>query len=360
MKTLPPDGAPRILVRAANWIGDAVMSTPALEALRGRFPGSPVTVLGRPWVLPVFSAHPSVTGVLPLDVRGGARGVVDRFRAAAALRDRAFDLAVILPNSLDSALVPWLARIPERVGYAADGRSGLLTRAVPVPAEKTLRHEIYHYLDLVAALGGDGDGAPVRAAPGGDAPCLSLRVPPEGEAGADRLLAARGVPPSAPLIGFNPGAAYGPAKCWPVERFAELGRRLLAETGAHLLVFGTARERPQAEAICGAVGPRAHDLAGATSLAEAMALVGRLRLFVTNDSGLMHVGAALDVPLVAIFGSTNPVTTGPWSIRSTVIRHELPCSPCLRRSCPGGFECMKGIGVDEVLAACRRRLERDA
>jgi len=160
-------------------------------------------------------------------------------------------------------------------------------------------------------------------------------------------------------IGLNPGAAYGPAKCWPRERFAALAKELVNRVDdVHVIVFGTDKEFDTAQVICTPLGNRGHNLAGKTRLGEVMALISQLDLLVTNDSGLMHVGAALDIPLVAIFGSTNPLTTGPWSDKSVVVRKELPCSPCLARQCKSDFRCMKEIEVEEVLEECLLIMEK--
>ncbi len=346
----------RILVRASNWIGDAVMTTPALMALRRLYPNAHISVLARPWVGPVFYEHPAVDEVIPY-IRDNA--ISARLVIAGSLRARNFDLAILFPNSFDSALIVWLAHIPRRVGYATDCRRLLLTSAVPVPREYKTRHEVYYYLGLVDSIrqldympypSGEIDlESPLR---------LSLVVPGHGKSGAIRILKDLGVPQGTMLIGLNPGAAYGPAKCWPADRFSALGRALMERlNGCHILVFGTDRDRPLAGDICAPLGKRGHNLAGKTDLAEAMGLISMLNLFVTNDSGLMHIGAALDVPMVAIFGSTDPVRTGPWSDNSRVVRHELPCSPCLKRTCPRDFKCMLGIGVDEVLDACLQQIK---
>lgn len=356
-------GNPRLLVRATNWIGDAVMTTPALDALRSLYPNGWIAVLARPWVEPVLSYHRAVDEVFSCGPVRSHGPFGTRLSLAGSLRRRHFDLAILFPNSFDAALLFWLARIPRRLGYSTDVRRSLLTMSVPVPKDRGARHEVYYYLGLVEALSGrEGRASPLLAdaqvgASDSPSPRLSLRVPPDGEVRSERLLADLGLGPDAPLIGFNPGAAYGPAKCWPSGRFAALGEALVRRYACHILVFGTEREADEARAICEGLGSYGHNLAGRTSLAEAMALIRRLSLLVTNDSGLMHVGAGLDVPLVAIFGSTNPVTTGPWSSRSLVVRHTLPCSPCLRRSCPTDFRCMESIGVDEILEACSRQLE---
>ncbi len=334
------------------------MTTPALMALRRSYPHAHISILARPWVGPVFSEHPAVDEVIPY-TRDNNGPISARLAIARSLRGKRFDLAILFPNSFDSALIMWLARIPRRVGYATDCRRLLLTSAVPVPKDRKTRHEIYYYLGLVDSI------RQLHYMPHSSAKIdpetstkLSLRVPAQGKSGAIRILKQLGLSQGSMLIGLNPGAAYGPAKCWPPERFSSLGKALIERfKGCHILVFGTDKDISVAGDICAPLGKRGHNLAGKTDLAEAMGLISRLNLFVSNDSGLMHIGAALDVPMVAIFGSTNPSTTGPWSNNSRVIRHELPCSPCLKRTCPRDFRCMLGIEVEEVLEACLWQIE---
>jgi heptosyltransferase-2 len=335
------------------------MTTPALMALRRLYPHAHISILARPWVKPVFSGHSAVDEVIPYDVTGRNSTILKKLKLARSLRDKNFDLVLLFPNSFESALIAWLARIPRRLGYATDGRSLLLTLPVSVSKNRWSRHEIYHYLDLVDRISPSGSMARLSMEGSQEAsPRLFLEVPAQGESGARQMLNQMGLDQGVLLIGFNPGAAYGPAKCWPVERFVSLGKSLVERfKDCHILVFGTNKEASVAECICDPLGEKGHSLAGRTSLTEAMGLISRLDLLVTNDSGLMHVGAALGVPLVAIFGSTDPVTTGPWSTNSVIVRHELPCSPCLKRSCPTDFRCLLGIEVEEVLQACLQQLK---
>jgi len=350
---------PRILIRSANWIGDAVMTTPALMALRKNYPKARISVLARPWVEPVFSGNPAVDEVISCDDTGRNSSIFEKMVLARSLKNKKFDLALLFPNSFESALIAWLARIPRRVGYATDARRMILTLPVSVPEDRRNRHEIFYYLNLVdhisrLSFNTRSKNEEVSKGRAG----LFLEVPAQGESGAGRILTQMELDQGALLIGFNPGAAYGPAKCWPVERFVSLGKALVGRfKDCHVLVFGTNKEVSVAGDICDPLGEKGHNLAGRTSLAEAMGLISRLDLLVTNDSGLMHVGAALGVPLVAIFGSTDPVTTGPWSTNTVIVRHDLPCSPCLKRSCPTDFRCLLGIEVEEVLQACLQQLK---
>ena len=335
------------------------MTTPAVMALRKNYPKAHISILARPWVGPVFSGNPAVDEVISCGSTGRNSTILEKLILAKSLRNKKFDLALLFPNSFESALITWLARIPRRVGYATDARRLILTLPVSVPEDRRSKHEIFYYLNLVDHIGRlHSNTHSTNKAGRKEQTGLFLKVPAQGESGARQILAQMGLDQGSLLVGFNPGAAYGPAKCWPVERFVSLGKALVKHfKDCHILVFGTNKEESVAEDICSPVGERGHNLAGKTSLAEAMGLISNLNLLVTNDSGLMHIGAALGVPLVAIFGSTNPVTTGPWSANSVIIRHELPCSPCLKRSCPTDFKCLLGIEVEEVLQACLKQIE---
>ena len=335
------------------------MTTPAVMALRKNYPKAHISILTRPWVESVFSGSPAVNEVISYGSMGHNNTILGKLILAKSLREKKFDLALLFPNSFESALIVWLARIPRRLGYATDGRRIILTLPVSVPEDRRSKHEIFYYLNLVDHIGQLHTNTHSTNKAGHEEQAeLFLKVPAQGESGARQILAQMGLGQGALLIGFNPGAAYGPAKCWPVERFISLGKALVERfKDCHILVFGTNKEESVAEDICGPIGERGRNLAGKTSLAEAMGLISRLDLLVTNDSGLMHTGAALGVPLVAIFGSTNPVTTGPWSANSVIVRHELPCSPCLKRSCPTDFKCLLGIEVEEVLQACLQQLK---
>jgi len=335
--------AKKILIRQTNWIGDAVMTMPAMDLLHEAFPGEEIWMAARPWVAPLFEALPWIRGIIQLEKGSGMARVPALLSHAGRIRQQGFRLGLLFPNSFESALLFLLAGIPERAGYATDFRGVLLNRKIPVPPDKRMRHEVFFYLNLVSRL----TGLPVPKEPE-----IRLQVPGAGKAGADRLLSECGLKGAAPLIGFNPGAAYGPAKCWPKGRWVELGRMFLSSLAkCRIVILGTKREEAAFGQMASQIGRGAVSLAGRTGLAEAMGVIERLDLLVTNDSGLMHIGAGLATPLVAIFGSTNPVTTGPWSKRALVVRHELECSPCLRRTCPGEFECMRSISADEVMDA---------
>ena len=325
-----------ILVRSTNWIGDAIMTLPAVRSIRENFPQARITVLAQPWVADIFSANPHVDRVILYHKKGRHAGLPGMWRLARELVGERFELAILLQNAFEAALLCRLAGIPLVAGYNRDARRLLLSHPVTVSREIKARHQVYYYQHLLAGLG---------LTPGADRLYLSLAK--QDTDWADDFV--RHLP--RPLIGLNPGAAYGPAKRWPAARYGEAAQELLAKTGGICLIFGTPDDHQAAATIGEWIGPAAVDLCGRTSLAQAMGLIGRCQVFITNDSGLMHVAAAQDTPLVAIFGSTDPVATGPFSERAVVVSKSLPCSPCLKTNCPLGFECMSTITATEVASA---------
>jgi heptosyltransferase-2 len=315
----------RLLVRAPNWIGDVVLSLPALRDLRRAFPASRLELLARPWVAGLYAAVPEIDGVVE------SRGTL---ADAAALRGR-YDLGLLLPNSLASAFTLWRAGIPERWGYATDARGALLTRSCRVRASLGGRSQVYYYRAMLEGLGLAVSGPP-------DA---SLACP---EAWAERGRALLGSP--GPWIGINPGAAYGTAKRWPPERFAAAAALVARRSGAQVAIVGSAAERPLAQSIAAQLGGAARVLCGETTLADLVGVLRELRLLLTNDSGPMHLAAALGTPLVAVFGSTDWTETAPVSERARVVREETECAPCKLRECPIDHRCMTRVVVDRVAA----------
>lgn len=314
-----------LLVRATNWVGDAVMSIPALRALREAHPKARITILGRPWVADLYGREPFCDDAIAW--RGYS------LAALRGLRERAFDAALLLQNAFGAAAVTKLAGIPRRVGYARDGRSWLLTDAIAIPRPGEIPpHESYYYLELL------------RRAQWIDAP-----LPPEPFI---RLTGYRWTPE--PLVGVSPGAAYGGAKRWLPERFAAAAVRVARETNSSVIVFGTPPERAICARVAAAIareGVQAVNKAGETSLAGFLDLVSRCRVMLTNDSGSMHIASALGVPTVVVFGATNPVTTGPTGPLARVVREPVACSPCLKRECPIDHRCMTGVTAERVAAA---------
>ncbi len=329
-----PSASSKVLVRATNWLGDAVMSLPAIRAIGGIFPHAHLAVLARPWVADLYAREKSIDRVIPYPSQ---RGLGGRRDFAARLRAERFDCAILLQNAFDAALITWLAGIPERIGYARDGRSFLLTQAIPVPEPGDLpRHERFYYLELLRRA-----GMMERFPPGDE---IRLEGIDEARAAGIEHLRALGI--EGPVIGISPGAAYGNAKRWLPERFAESAAML---PGGHtFLIFGSPSERPLCETVACALGARVRNLAGETSLREFIDLAAACHLFLTNDSGAMHVASALGVPTVTIFGATDDTTTGPTGPLARVVREHAECSPCLLRECPIDHRCMTRVTSEQV------------
>ena len=343
----------KILVRATNWVGDAVMSLPALRAIRARWPEAEIAVLARPWVADLYRDQECADRLLVYDSGGRHGGVFGRERLIRELRAERFDVAVLLQNAFEAAWLAWRARIPERIGYARDRRSWLLTRAVAVPQRDELhRHESYYYLEFLRRVGW------IHRLPAVDA--IMLRVSDDARRRAEERLVASGARPGVTRIALAPGAAYGSAKCWLPERYAALADSLIGAGDADVIIFGAPQEREMAERIARSMERRAINLAGATSIGELPALLRACRLFVGNDSGAMHVAAAVGLPVVGIFGPTDPEATRPATPLFTLIREPVFCSPCLLRRCPIDHRCMTRISVERVFGAVREQLEHPA
>jgi heptosyltransferase-2 len=321
------------------------MSLGALRSLRRAYPDSRLTVLAKPWVEELYEACDGVDAILRYDPRkdGGIRGLL---RTARRLREAKFDAAVLLPNSFRSAAIVWAAGIPERWGYAEDGRGLLLTRGVP-PAHRPFgRHQAYYYLDLLRHLGVE-TGQPDTH--------LSLTDTMRGRA-TELLQAHRGRPGQA-LVGIHPGATNSSAKRWIPERYAEVAERLAASHDARIVVLGGPEEEVLAEEIRAHLETPSLSLAGQTSLGELMGILGSLSILISNDSGPMHLAAALGTPTVAVFGPTDERETGPLSRKARVVRHHVECSPCLLKQCPIDHRCMERVTVEDVYSASVDLLE---
>jgi heptosyltransferase-2 len=324
----------RSLVVAPQWIGDAVMSEPLLAALHAR--GEQLAVAALPWVAPVYRAMPEVGDVIELPFAHGRLDLVRRWRTAAALRGR-FDVAYVLPNSIKSALLPWLAGIPRRIGYLGEGRWALLNRRLPNPAGRPPMVAFYGALS----------GVPLPADP---APRLQF-----SDTDLDAATRSAGVRRGA-YWAFAPGAEYGPAKRWPPERYADLARSLRGSSGLPVVLLGSAGEAPLCDQIAAAAAGACRVLAGKVSLLDAMKLIAAARGVVSNDSGLMHVAAAFGVPQAAVFGSTSPLHTPPLSPHARVVwlkdELQLDCMPCFDRTCRYGHtRCLTEVSASRVEAA---------
>lgn len=337
----------KLLVRATNWLGDAVLALPALTAVRQRWPRDEIVILARPGIAELYRGQAIAHRVLVFDHRGVHAGILGRERLVRDLRRQEFDAALLLQNAFEAAWLAWRARIPERIGYARDARTFLLTQAIEVPrAGEVPAHEAYYYLELLR-----------RARWLERLPQLEqirLRVASEARERAEEMLRRAGARHGALRVAIAPGAAYGSAKCWPASRFAAVADGLAADFDCDVILFGTAAEKGITQQIAEGMRHRAVSLAGGTSVADLPALLAACQLFIGNDSGAMHVAAAVGLPVIAIFGPTDPHGTAPVTPQLESIRHPVPCSPCFLRACPVDHRCMTRIEVAEVAAAARR------
>jgi heptosyltransferase-2 len=334
----------KILVRATNWIGDAVMSLPALRSLRSAYPQAEMVVLARPWVADLYQGERSIDRVIPLHGANGLRDLAVKWQTARALRQERFDLAVLFPNSFESAAVVFAALVfaggaARRVGYARDGRSFLLTTAVPLPKPGEIpKHERFYYPDMLRRAG------LIDRLP--DVPEIRLDGAPEARARGEALFAERGM--ELPVVGVSPGAAYGGAKRWLPERFASAARELAGRLGGSVAVFGSAGEKALCEEVARAAGGR--NFAGATSLRQFIDMTAACHVYLTNDSGAMHIASALSVPSVTVFGPTDETATGPSGPCARLLREPVECAPCMLRECPIDHRCMTRVTADRVVA----------
>jgi heptosyltransferase II len=345
--SVPVHGVPRTLVISPNWIGDAVMAQPLLRLLHDKHPDRPIDVLAPAWVAPVWRAMREVDTVLEAPFRHGALQLRERRQYAAMLRTRGYSDAYVLPNTLKFALIPWLAGIPKRVGYKGEMRYGLLNvihhdnRDAPRPM-----------VSFYAALA----NLPARDVPPPSAlPRPSLFVPEERMA---EVALDVGLSIKHPLVLFAPGAEFGSAKRWPTTHFAELAKAIRSErSDAQVVLMGSAKDKEVCEEIA-AMAPGVHNLAGVTKLDEAVALIASASAMVSNDSGLLHIASALNRPIVAIYGPTDPLHAPPFSDVAKSIFLGIECSPCKERECPlGHHRCMKDISARMVWEPLREMIK---
>lgn len=321
-----------ILIRGVNWIGDAVMTLPAIRAVRRAYPDARISVLAKPSVAPVYEHLHGIDEVIVQ--HDHHEGILGRFKMAMELRRKKFTKAILLQNAFGAALTAFLARIPERIGYDRDGRGFLLTKAIPYKNEDLVMHHINYYLHLLKQAGIAADY---------ERPALVITL-------QERLWARKRLADlPKPILGINPGATYGSAKRWHPDRFAEVANWFIRTTGGGVILFGSKREEDIALEIEEDIAKNKLCVAGHTTLRDLMALIAECDVFVTNDSGPMHLANAIGTPLVAIFGSTSPALTGPLGDGVRVLNAGVPCSPCFERTCPRkDLKCMTTITADEV------------
>ena len=328
----------RILIVAPSWVGDAILSEPLVALLREPFEEPIVDVLAPPWCAPIYQRMRGIRNVIDNPIGHRELGLAKRRALAKTLRQHAYTHAFILPNSFKSALIPWLARIPRRIGYVGEARGLLLTDV------RRLDRKAYPRLvdRFVALAATPGQLLTTAAAP--------VLVPDAANGG--EAIRALGLSTRRPVAIFCPGAEYGPAKRWPTEHFATLARRLI-DSGYAVWVIGSPNDQPAADPLAELV-PEIRNACGRTDLGTAIDLLATASVVVSNDSGLMHAAAAVGVPLVALFGSSSPEYTPPLSPLARVARIEIVCSPCFQRVCPlGHFKCMRELSPNVVYDLAR-------
>jgi heptosyltransferase-2 len=325
----------KILVIGPSWVGDTVLAQPLFKRLHEKHAQLELDVLAPAWTLPLLARMPEVSEGLASPFGHGDLGLVQRWRLARELRARRYDQAIVLPNSFKSALIPRLAGIGLRTGFVGEARQPLLNDARRLdPEALPLMAERFAHL-------ADARDEPLRR----PLPQPALSVSP---AARDALLARLGLRSEPPVACFCPGAEYGPAKRWPAEHFASLAARL-ADHGWQVWLIGSPKDRVIGAQIQRSSGARCRDLCGATGLAEAVDLLSLAQVVVSNDSGLMHVAAALDRPMLALYGSSSPSFTPPLSPQAQVVKLDLPCSPCFQRECPlGHFKCLRDLAPERI------------
>ncbi|MBV1775159.1 lipopolysaccharide heptosyltransferase II [Burkholderiaceae bacterium DAT-1] len=330
----------RILIIAPSWVGDAVMAQPLYRRLKDTRPGCHITVMAPAWTRALGDRMPEVDATLDNPFAHGQLRLKDRWKLGRSMRGQ-FDQVIVLPNSLKSALLPWFAGIARRTGFVGEARYGLLNDARPLD-KAALPMMVERFAILAEAKGG-----PVHKPVG--SPRFAI-----DPARADAARVAQGLSLDRPVVAFCPGAEYGPAKRWPARHFAALADQLHAE-GYAVWMFGSGKDVEHTQAIASAAQVELVDLAGKTSLDQAIDLLSLVKVVVSNDSGLMHVAAALDKPMVALYGSSSPGFTPPLTDKAEIVSLGVPCSPCFERQCPlKHFDCMEKMDAERVRAAVKR------
>ena len=340
------------MVRGTNWVGDSVMTVPALRALRRLLPDARITLAIRPTAKGIFSEVDFIDEVLVYD-RRNAFSVVSQIRE---WRRRQFDLAVLFQIAFEAALIPFLAGVPVRLGYATEARQAMLTHPVPLPDWRSSKHEVFYYLYLITALEQALSGSSTVCE---SDPDISLPISETRKVQAATLLRSYGVNEQQGIVAICPGSINSRAKRWPAESYAALADRLL-EDRRQVLLIGSRDEIDVTNEVTSRMQHQPIVLTGKTSLDEITAVLGMVDLVVTNDTGPAHIAAALGCPTIVIFGPTNPLTTRPFSFKAEIIRHPPDCAPCMLRDCPIDHRCMRGISVASVLEATRRAMRESA
>ena len=350
MSNVAAESIKRVVVRGTNWVGDSLMTIPALRALRRVLPDAHITLVIRPGTKGIFSEADFIDEILVYD-RKNAFSIVAQVRE---WKRRKFDLAVLFQNAFEAALIPFLAGVPLRLGYATESRQALLTHPLPLPEWRHDRHEVFYYLYLVTALEQMLFGRSVICEAEPDA---SIQISEARKAQAAELLRAYGVSEEDAVVAICPGSINSRAKRWPAESYALLADRLI-ESKRRVLFIGSKDETDVSEDVTRRMRQKPIVLTGKTTLDQITAVLDRADLIVTNDTGPAHIGAALGRPTIVIFGPTNPLTTRPFAPEAVILRHPPDCAPCMLRDCPIDHRCMTAITVDEVFEQSHALLKR--
>lgn len=340
----------KILLRAPNWIGDAVMTLPALESLADHYKKlgitAHITVLAKPWVVPIYENNSVVYDVIEYDMALYS-SLLGKLKLVKVLKARAFDEAVLFQNAIEAAILTRLAGIPSRVGYKRDGRGFLLTNSIPFEGEIKNKHQVYYYENIIAHMEGFTSSNNKELLPS-----VTLK---ESELTWAKKFLEDTITPGSPFVGIAPGASYGPAKKWPLENFTGLLNKYIEERKAVPVILGGDGDVEDAKKISEGLTTRHINLTGKLTLRQSMAVMSLLNVFITNDSGPMHIASAMGVSTVALFGSTSFTHTGPLGKDTVVIYDGIECSPCFKRTCPyGHYDCFKGLTVDRVFEECEK------
>ena len=343
----------RIVVRGANWIGDAVMSIPALREIRRIFPGAYIALHTRSWAKGIFLDADFLDELITYERTGS--GLTNWFGQGRVLRKARFDVAIVFPNSFESALTMKWAGVKRRFGYSRDARRLLLTDPVSIPAWKNHRHEVYYYLNLVAEVARAFRSTETVTE---QEPITELPVSQGRRERAKKIIAELGANLSRPTIALGVGSTNSRAKRWPPENYAGLNDRLQTQLGVNVILVGSNDEKDVSNMIVEIAQRKPFVLTGKTDLDEAAALLSEIDLFISNDMGLAHIAPAVGTKTLVIFGPTDPNTTAPFSPLSKVIREEVECSPCMLRDCPIDHRCMTRVSVQRVFEMAEDELSR--
>ena len=344
------DQIKRVVVRGTNWVGDSIMTIPALRALRRILPDASITLAVRPGAKGIFSEVDFIDDVLVYD----RRNAFSVFGQVREWKKREFDLAVLFQNAFEAALIPFLAGVPVRLGYATESRQAMLTHPLPLPDWRSTKHEVFYYLYLITAL----EQMLFRTSTvcEGD-PDVSLSISESRKSEASELLRSHGVAEEKSVVAICPGSINSRAKRWPAEAYAALADRLIDDR-RNVVLIGSKDEIDVTNEVAQRMRHRPVVLTGKTTLDQITAVLGLVDLVVTNDTGPAHIAAALGCPTIVIFGPTNPLTTRPFSPKAEIIRHPPDCAPCMLRDCPIDHRCMTAITVDEVFEHSHALLKR--